>query len=259
MISVMEYINGGVDERSVRTRPSRGTPSIRSSDNSPSSKSAVAALDERESEDAVSHPIGRRRPTRSPPPRPTRSAEFEGLKSAHRTGSRLHAPVRLNCNQADHRDRVMAALHARLPDCRIQSLSLREPVRNLFYELRAQLDSPEPDAVFLYGIEGWLPFGPEAERSPFILNLNAARNSYPKEFPFPLVFWVPQHILTTIARGAPDFCSVRSGYYSFCATPEVRDRMAERLTSASMTEVSGSSYDEKFQRFDATGGYSRRI
>jgi tetratricopeptide (TPR) repeat protein len=158
------------------------------------------------------------------------------------------------CNQASHRDRLMVDIQARLPDLRIQFIPLREPVRNLLYVLREVLESPPPDAVFLYGIEGWLTAGVEAEDDSFIRNLNAARNHFPREVPCPLVFWLPQHILTTLARGAADFCSVRSGIYSFSAPPEVRDRMERLLTSDGMTSMAGLAFDEKHERVETLAG-----
>jgi len=155
------------------------------------------------------------------------------------------------CNQANDRDRLMDDLRARLPRLRVQSLPLRAPVRSLLIELLAHLDAPPPDAVFVYGLEDWLPAGVEAERSPFVLNLNAARNYFRQVAPCPVVLWLPQHLLTAIARGAPDFCSVRSGLYSFSAIPQDRERVAETLTSPGWTAMAGLALDEKRERAGA--------
>ena len=144
----------------------------------------------------------------------------------------------------------MADVVAQLPALRLQLIPLREPARNLLIDLRRLLESPPPDAVFIYGIEGWLPYGPEAERYPFILNLNATRNHFPKEVPIPLVFWVPPHILTTLARGAADFCSVRSGIYSFFDSLQIRDRTVKSLTSNSFVDAISLRFEEKSERFD---------
>jgi tetratricopeptide (TPR) repeat protein len=155
------------------------------------------------------------------------------------------------CNRADDRDRLMADVQAHLTGLHVQSIPLREPVRNLLIELRTRLESPPPDAVFIYGVEGWLTSGEEAGDDPFIRNLNVARNHFPREVPIPLVFWLPQHILTTLARAAPDFCSVRSGIYSFCATPEVHDRIVESLTSDDLVGLTSLPYEEKLERADS--------
>ena len=155
------------------------------------------------------------------------------------------------CNQAGHRDRLMAALRAQLPLLRVQELPLREPVRSLLVELDDRLEFPPPVAVFVFGLEDWLPAGAEAERSPFVLNLNAARNYFSQVASCPVVLWLPQHLLAAIARGAPDFCSVRSGLYSFCATPQARERVAKTLTSQDWTAIAGLALGEKHERAKA--------
>jgi tetratricopeptide (TPR) repeat protein len=155
------------------------------------------------------------------------------------------------CNRSDHRDRLMDELQARLPQLRVQRLALQKPIPHLLDALRERLDVPQPDAVFVYGLEAWLPSGEGAENSPLVLNLNAARNYFPRDVPCPLVLWLPQHLLVAIARGAPDFCSIRSGLYSFAATPQARERVTGILTSPDHTAVAGLAYDEKFERIAA--------
>jgi tetratricopeptide (TPR) repeat protein len=155
------------------------------------------------------------------------------------------------CNRSDHRDRLMDDLQARLPELRVQRLAVREPIPHLLSDVRERLDAPPPDVVFVYGLEAWLPSGEEGENSPFILNLNAARNYFPRDIPCPLVLWLPQHLLVAIAHGAPDFCSVRSGIYTFAATPQARERVTGVLTSPDHTAMAGLAYDEKYERIAA--------
>ena len=184
------------------------------------------------------------------PAPPDEAAELDALARALQL-ARGFTLLFACCNQASHRDRLMAAVQAKLPALRVQLLPVREPVRSLLNELRDRLDSPPPAAVFVFGLESWLTSGSEAEQSPFILNLNAARNYFPRDVPCPLVLWLPQHLLATIVRGAPDFCSVRSGLHSFCATPQARERIAEELTAPGPAALAGLGLGEKHERIAA--------
>lgn len=123
----------------------------------------------------------------------------------------------VRCNQPDQRRRLAVALRNELPYLKVQEIALAEPVPHLLDALRERLEEPPPDAVFVSGLEYSLPVAAEAATTPFVANLNAARNSFPQVIPRPLVLWVPEYVLTAITRGAPDFFSVRSGVYYFAA------------------------------------------
>jgi hypothetical protein len=181
---------------------------------------------------------------------PDEEAELEALARALRT-ARGFTLLLACCNQAEHRDRLMDALEARLAELRLQRIPVREPVPHLLDLLRERLETPPPSAVFVYGMEAWLTSGEEAERSPFILNLNAARNYFPDDMPCPLVLWLPQHLMAAVARGAPDFCSVRSGIFFFAATAEARERLTVALTTDGEAELQGLAYREKLERVRA--------
>src|SRR5690348_6375366 len=56
------------------------------------------------------------------------------------------------CNQYDQRQRLIAALKARLPSLNIQDIYLREPIPHLLDALREQIAEPPPDAVFVSGL-----------------------------------------------------------------------------------------------------------
>jgi tetratricopeptide (TPR) repeat protein len=181
---------------------------------------------------------------------PDEAAELDALARALQLAQGFTLLIAC-CNRGDHRDRLMDDLQARLPQLRVQRLALRQAIPNLLSILRERIDTPPPDAVFVSGLEAWLPSGEEAENAPFVLNLNAARNYFPRDVPCPLVLWLPQHLLVAIAHGAPDFCSVRSGLYSFAATPQAREWVTEVLTSPDHTAMAGLAYDEKFERIAA--------
>jgi len=119
------------------------------------------------------------------------------------------------CNQAEHQQRLMTMLQERLPDMQVQRVPVQDPIPHLLRLLRQRLEHPLPEAVLVYGMEAWLRSDQEAERSEFVFNLNAARESFQEEIPCPLVLWLPEHLLAAVVREAPDFCSVRSGLFFF--------------------------------------------
>jgi len=135
----------------------------------------------------------------------------------------------VRCHQHDQRQRLVAALHKGLPDLNIQEVHYREPLTHLLDTLRQQINKPLPDALFVSGLEYSLPKAETAHATPFVANLNAARNSFPLVVPCPLVLWVPEYLLNAVMRGAPDFFSVRSGLYSFAVTPQESATVAESL------------------------------
>lgn len=122
------------------------------------------------------------------------------------------------CNQADQRQRLVTSLRERLPQLNIQEVAFQEPITHLLDELRSQIETPAPDAIFVSGLENSLPVAAKAANTPLIANLNAARNSFSRYIPCPLVLWVPEYVLTAILHGAPDFFSILSGVYFFSVT-----------------------------------------
>ncbi len=53
---------------------------------------------------------------------------------------------------------------------------------------------------------------------PFVA-LNLARDAFPERIPHPLIIWLPDYLLTTLSRSAPDFWSWRSATFRFPAPP----------------------------------------
>ena len=119
------------------------------------------------------------------------------------------------CDQPRHRREVIGALRERLPQMRVQQITFTEPLTHLLDELRLRIAEPTPDAIFVVGLENSVSVTQQAGNIPFVANLNAARNSFPRYIPCPLVLWIPEYVLTAIMKGAPDFFSVRSGVYQF--------------------------------------------
>ena len=154
------------------------------------------------------------------------------------------------CNQNGLRERLLRDLRAQLSDLKVDDFPVWKPVRNLYRSLRDRYPegAPKPDVVMVYGIEAWLPSGVEGENSPFVRNLNAARDHLPLVLKGPMVLWLPEHALKSIAAGAPDFCSVRSGIFTFSSTSEERQGMEGILQTMGLEGVAGLSYEEKESR-----------
>jgi tetratricopeptide (TPR) repeat protein len=155
------------------------------------------------------------------------------------------------CNQADHRREIIEQIKARLPDLNVQVVEFREPVTHLLDELRTRINSPLPDAVFVLGLDYSLPRAGDVHSLPLIPNLNAARNSFRQAIPFPLVLWVPEYIVAAIARGAPDFFSIRSGLYSFAAAPKDSMSTVRSVTAGDFVGVRNLTLAEKQERIES--------
>ena len=154
------------------------------------------------------------------------------------------------CNTADERARQIAALKAELPDLNIQKVPVRRKIPHLLDVLRATLEDPLPDAVFVYGMENWLRGHSNPRSNPFVLNLNAARNHFSADCPCPLVFWIPEFLFRLMIGGAPDFVSVRSGLYVFSdSSAEIKEAL-QTLQTLGFTEASGLLLTEKRQRLE---------
>jgi tetratricopeptide (TPR) repeat protein len=159
----------------------------------------------------------------------------------------------VRCNQPAQRQRLVAALRGELPQLNVQEIALdrNEGITHLLDELQPRLSQPTPDAVFVSGLEYSLPTAADAHATPFVANLNATRNSFPRIAPCPLVLWVPEYVLNAIARGAPDFFSIRSGAYFFASAPGETADIADALTSGAEWAPSSLPLAEKIERIAA--------
>src|SRR5205823_625443 len=100
-------------------------------------------------------------------------------------------------------------------------------------------------------LEYSLPIAADAEKTEFIANLNAARNSFPQIIPCALVLFVPEYVLAAIAHGAPDFFSIRSGVYFFAATPSETADIFTSLNSEKTATIEDMPLQEKQARITA--------
>lgn len=157
-------------------------------------------------------------------------------------------------NSATERNARMKALEETLPGMKIQRVPANTETENLLWHLREKLTDPKPDAVFVYGLENWISGAVNPRSIPFLLNLNAARDSFPLVFPAPMVLWIPQYVFRAIADAAPDFFSVRSGVYQFPLDPVERDNIAGSLMQLGEMEVMGYSQPERAEHIHELRG-----
>ncbi len=155
------------------------------------------------------------------------------------------------CNQPDQSQRLVADLRAELPQLTVREIHFSKPITHLLDALSERLAGLPSDAVFVSGLEYSLPTAANAHATPFVANLNAARNSFPQVIPCPLVLWVPEYVLTAIAYGAPDFFSIRSGAYFFAATPHDTADLARSLTAGEEWIADNLTLTEKQERIAA--------
>jgi tetratricopeptide (TPR) repeat protein len=154
----------------------------------------------------------------------------------------------VRCNQPVQRQRLMAAVRKQLPQMTIQEIHLREPISHLLDEIRQQMTEPPPNAIFVTGLEHSLPSLEHAPASPFVANLNVARDLFTRDLPCPLVLWVPEYVLIAITQGAPDFFSIRSGVFSFVVVPSEAVPLTRSLLDGTIGDARNLSAKEKQER-----------
>jgi tetratricopeptide (TPR) repeat protein len=184
------------------------------------------------------------------PAAPDEETEWRALARALRLADRFTL-LFARCNLHDQRQRLIAALRTERPELAVQEIHFSEPITHLLDALRERLRPPLPGAVFVSGLEYSLPTATDAHATPFVANLNAARNSFPLVVPCPLVLWVPEYVLTAIMRGAPDFFSIRSGVYYFAAMPGETIHLIESMTAGEAWTVANLPLAEKQERIAA--------
>jgi tetratricopeptide (TPR) repeat protein len=120
----------------------------------------------------------------------------------------------VKCNHTAQCDIMRSALFTRLPDKRILTVELKEPVVSLLAEIKNGLQKNEsPDCVCVFGLEGSI--NARREASPVLGRLNHDRDLIRHLVRGALLIWLPDFALDLLARGAPDFWAWRSGVYEF--------------------------------------------
>ncbi|HLK60820.1 MAG TPA: tetratricopeptide repeat protein [Chthonomonadaceae bacterium] len=163
------------------------------------------------------------------------------------------------CSQWEEAKRQREALIHDLSDLRIQQIHIPVETPHLLDLLRHTLQHPLPDAVFVYGIENWIPDTANPRSVPFLLNLNASRNNFILDCPVPVVLWVPEYLYGLIARAAPDFASVRSGFYLFTASETDPMDFLSTLEAMEPLETQNLTAAEKQERIATLSALLERI
>jgi hypothetical protein len=175
---------------------------------------------------------------------PDEESELRALAQALRLAEGFKL-IFARCNQPRQQKRVIAALRQQLADLKIQEIRFDQPITHLLNALNERLEQPPPQVIFVSGLEYSLPTAADAQKTKFVANLNASRNSFPQAIPCPLVLIVPEYVLTAIAQGAPDFFSIRSGLFFFAATPGETVDMFHSLTSDNVDLIADSDLGRK--------------
>ncbi len=163
------------------------------------------------------------------------------------------------CNDAEERRRQIDLFQKENPEFRIQEVSVAAEIPHLLYRLRDEIKDPPPNAVCVYGMENWIRKDQNARTVPFLLNLNASRNHFLLDCPFPVLFWVPQYLIAQIADGAPDFFSVRSGVYDFSSERPPRFDASPSLDKVVYSSTIGLNRNERTARLAEMNDLLQRI
>jgi tetratricopeptide (TPR) repeat protein len=150
-------------------------------------------------------------------------------------------------NQRPRQKELIEKIKTGLPGKKIEVVYFENEISNLLDELRGRFDE-KPDAVFVYGLETSMPKSEIADKTPFVLNLNASRNAFPAIIDCPIVFWLPDYAIKAIMNGAPDFFSVRSGVFFFENDEELTTRQISEAVSSGYKEHDALFYEERQQR-----------
>ena len=163
------------------------------------------------------------------------------------------------CNDAEERRRQIGLFQKENPEFRIQEVSLATEIPHLLYRLKEEIKDPPPNAVSISGMENWIRKNQNARTIPFLLNLNASRNHFLHDCPFPVLFWVPQYLIAQIADGAPDFFSVRSGVYDFSSERPPRFDASHSLDKVVYSSTIGLNRNERIARLAEMNDLLQRI
>jgi tetratricopeptide (TPR) repeat protein len=146
------------------------------------------------------------------------------------------------CNTVSLRNELVATLKTNLAKPIIE-LSLQSD--NELY-IDAQIaclleNAPDNAVVFIYDIEKLV----NLENRPIIQELNWRRGFYGR-LNHPIVFWLPEFLLTTFFNEAPDFADWYSGIYEFSLSqPEQQNLMNNTWQSVNENFVDQLSLKEK--------------
>ena len=106
--------------------------------------------------------------------------------------------ILVRCNYGHLRQRILEQLRERCSN-QIQELVL--PDAKLFSTIQAELDSKQPGALMVLGLESLTAV------DDLLISTNQLRDEFAKSFSFPLVLWLNDQVLPKLVKLAPDFYS----------------------------------------------------
>ncbi|OQY58782.1 MAG: hypothetical protein B6245_09945 [Desulfobacteraceae bacterium 4572_88] len=104
------------------------------------------------------------------------------------------------CNYAELRGLIIEQLHERCP-VQIREITLSSSGRSLHQLITERVKDGMPDAVMVLGLES------SADPDTILRGANQIRGKFGKDFPFPVILWISDSILSKFSRSAPDFYS----------------------------------------------------
>lgn len=131
------------------------------------------------------------------------------------------------------RNQLINLLQDALPGTKLQTVSLRADTTDILDEVQNRLNPANASPIMIVGLEEAIPTDTSAH--PILAALNLRRTDWPKLIHQPVVLWVPEYLLGTLSRVAPDFLDWRSDTLHF---PEVE--MARLLEFCSATWAGGA-------------------
>ncbi|MFA7242285.1 MAG: tetratricopeptide repeat protein [Sulfuricellaceae bacterium] len=146
------------------------------------------------------------------------------LKAVQRAGDEF-ALFFVECNLPSLRNELAGVLAADMtpPPVRVELSTPSGEAQQLDELIAAQIQDTDqalpPGAVFLFGLEQWLPTLSSERLRSTVQQLNWRRNRFAR-LHRPLVIWLPRYALDLLAEHTPDFYDWYSGVFVFQASAE---------------------------------------
>jgi tetratricopeptide (TPR) repeat protein len=167
------------------------------------------------------------------------------VRSIRRTnGFRL---LFVRCNRGKNAQ-LIKNLTADLPQRKIQTLKIEEPIDNLYNRIAALPDLPQIDTLFIEGLEfsifeyedqefkdinqrskAAVYSGSTKDVPPLFTHLNMQRERFRDNFPICMIFLVPDFALNYFIRRSPDFFDWRSQTFRFTSDGQNIAAIASRI------------------------------
>ncbi|HEY9900889.1 MAG TPA: hypothetical protein V6D43_00405 [Candidatus Sericytochromatia bacterium] len=135
------------------------------------------------------------------------------------------------CNYTSLRAHLSERLQE-LTSVEIRIFELKTSEKTLYARIQAELDSEQPDALMVFGLES------VGDLDELLSATNQVREEFRKNFHFPLVLWVNDQVMEKLLRLAPDFESWATTTEFIVATNELIDfvrQTAQKLFEGNLT------------------------